>query len=377
MLLGEPFPKDDVALEASVVEELGLTPHHLRDRTIDELLATPDLDSEESLAKLRILVGMWMTAYLVSKDNIVQWCSVKMANLTLRFGNSEFAAFAYVQYGYVCVRRLKRFEEGWRYGDLAIRLSERYANIEMRGKVYFNFALVVNHWTRHMRISTDIFRQAYMYSVEAGDWTYAVYGAANIISNLLIEGKPCEKIASEAKKYFDFLRPKAEVGLNSFFLPGGYVALLNLQGKTRSADTFNCEHLHEEKLLNGLGQLPIVEAWFYSVKLRSLFFTAIWTRRKRCATSPTLLPQAFRPRSRCLRCVSIVASRLQRFMKRNPILTHGGGFWNISTNTHRTCGRGRSIALDNFLHKHWCGSLLSLNEGFSAPRSALSLSGSR
>ena len=110
-----------------------------------------------------------------------------------------------------------------------------------------------------------------MFSVEGGDWTYAVYGAANIISNLLIEGKPCAEVASEGQRYFEFLETRADVGFKSFFLPGGYVALLNLLGHTDSSDTFNCEHLNEAELLSTLGKLPIVEAWFYSAKLRSLF----------------------------------------------------------------------------------------------------------
>ncbi|MFT5470253.1 MAG: putative ATPase/signal transduction histidine kinase [Verrucomicrobiales bacterium] len=270
-LLGEDFPASEDALEASIVEELRQTPEYLDGRDIEQLLAAADLDSGETLAKLRILAGMWMSAYLVSRDGIVQWCSIKMTNLSLRFGNSEFAAFAYVQYGYVCSLRLGEFEEGWKYGDLGVRLSERYENVEMRGKVYFNFAIFVNHWTRHVGSSTALFRKGYMYSIEGGDWTYAVYGAANIISNLLIEGKPTPEVAAEGEKYFEFLRSRAEVGLKSFFLPGGYVALLNLLGQTAASNTFDCEHLNEEELLSGLGKLPIVEAWFYSAKLRSLF----------------------------------------------------------------------------------------------------------
>ena len=269
-LLGEPFPESD-ALEASIVEELRRTPQHLGDRSLDDLLDASEIDSEETLAKLRILVSMWMSAYLVSKESIVHWCSIKMTNLSLQFGNSELAAFAYVQYGYVCVMRLKEFERGWQYGNLAVRLSDRFENVEMRGRVYFNHAIFVNHWTKHISTSTDLFRKGYLFSVEGGDWTYAVYGAANIISNLLIEGKPCTEVATEGEKYLRFLRTKAEVGLKSFFLTGGYVPLLNLQGKTSGTETFDCDLLNEAELLGGLGKLPIVEGWFYSAKIRSLF----------------------------------------------------------------------------------------------------------
>jgi predicted ATPase len=88
---------------------------------------------------------MLMSAYLISKEDIVQWCSVKMTNLTLEFGNSEFASFAFVQYGYICVLRLDKFKDGYDFGKLALNLADKYPNIEMRWKVYFNFALFVNH----------------------------------------------------------------------------------------------------------------------------------------------------------------------------------------------------------------------------------------
>jgi PAS domain S-box-containing protein len=120
----------------------------------------------------------------------------------------------------------------------------------------------------------DLFSPAtsgYGFSVEGGDWTYAVYGAANIISNLLIAGAPFSEIEAEAQAYLRFLKDKATVGLNSFFLPGGYCALLNLQGKTASRESFDCEYLDEAGFLKTLGQLSIVEGWFYAVKLRSLF----------------------------------------------------------------------------------------------------------
>jgi diguanylate cyclase (GGDEF)-like protein len=280
-LLDEPFPKKD-KIESAIVGELVETPTFLANRTTENLLHANEISSPEVLAKLRVLVGMLMSAYLVSQDDIVQWCSIKMTNLTLKFGNSEFASFAYVQYGYICVLRLNKYTKGYEFGKLAIHLADQYPNLEMRGKVYFNFALFVNHWTQHISTSTDLFRTAYRLSLDSGDWTYAVYAAANIISNLLIEGKPCQDIEKEAQKYFDFLKAKAEVGFNSFFLPGGYVPLLNLIGRTKSDDSFDCMYLNEKKLLNTLGKLPIVKAWYYSAKIRSLFLF-------RCFDKATLL----------------------------------------------------------------------------------------
>lgn len=270
-LLGEDYPGSDEALELAIGKELDATPDFLRGRIPAQLLKAESLEDPETLAKLRILAGMWMSAYLVSKDSIVQWCSIRMTNLTLQHGNSEYASFAYVQYAYVCVRRLKQYEKGWDFGNLAIQLSDNYEDVEMRGRVYFNFAIFVNHWTRHVSTSTELFRKAYSFSLEAGDWTYAVYGAANILSNLLIEGKPAAEVLAEGGKYLEFLKSRAEVGFKSFFLPGGYVPLLDLLGKTEAAGNFDCNLMQEGELLSTLGKLPIVEAWFYSAKIRALY----------------------------------------------------------------------------------------------------------
>ena len=117
---------------------------------VDELLTSADISSSEDMTMLHFLVGMWMSAYLISNEKIVQWCSAKMTALTVMRGNSEFAAFAYVQYAYLCILRSNEFETGYQYGALAVELSHRYDNNEMLGKVYFNFAIFINHWTHHV-----------------------------------------------------------------------------------------------------------------------------------------------------------------------------------------------------------------------------------
>lgn len=270
-LLGESVPSLEGQLAAAVDQELTLSSRYLGGRLVADLLNAPEITSPEIGATLKTLLSLWMSAYLVSREDLVQWTSVRLANLSLQHGNSEAAAFAYVQYGYLCINRRQAFEEGYQYGQLALTLADRHENLEMRGKVYFLFGIFVCHWTKHVALATEAMRKGYLFSVEAGDWTYAVYAAANIVSNLIIAGVPCDEVETEARKYHQFLKDKAEVGLNSFFLPGAYCALLNLTGRTASPDSFDGEFLNEERFHETLGHLPIVEAWFYAVKIRCLY----------------------------------------------------------------------------------------------------------
>ena len=219
-------------------------------------------------------MSMWISAYLVANEPIVQWCSIRLANLSLQHGNSEMAAFAFVQHGFLCIARLQRFEEGYEYGELALKLADRCESLEMRGKIYFMFGMCISHWKEPCEPFHGILsRKAYAFSVEGGDWTYAVYAAIQITSNLTIAGVQCDVITAEAHKYLEFLKDKAVVGLNSFLLPSGICTLLNLQGKTVSRDDFSCQYLDEKVFLNTLcSTLPTIQAWFFAQKLRSLYY---------------------------------------------------------------------------------------------------------
>ncbi|MDX8339870.1 AAA family ATPase [Draconibacterium sp. IB214405] len=274
-LLGVKVGNDD-ELEEQIKYELTQISVNLKGREIEELTDSPEMDSEQFTAQLKILVGMWMTAYLLSRDTIVQWSSVKMTNLCLQHGNSDLASFAYIQYGFVCINRLQDFKTGYKFGEVALVLSDRYENLDIRGKVYFMFGLVISHWQKHVRYSTYAFRKAYKYSVEAGDWTYAGYGAANIISNLLIDGNPTEEIYREAKHYLDYLQNKSAEALSSFFIPGAFCALLNLMGKTKDKSTFDCEVFSEAEHLTKYYDQVIVLGWFYVVKMRSLYWYGLF-----------------------------------------------------------------------------------------------------
>ena len=271
-LLGIDVPKDNG--QELINEEISRVSLYLAGRDIAELATAKEMEAVEHKSALKILIGMWMTSYLLSENTLVEWTSVKMCNLCLRYGNSELASFAYVQYGYVCINRLQSFDMGYRFGEVAITIADHYPSLDLRGKVYFMFGLAISLWKKHVDDSTEAFRKGYIYSVEAGDWTYASYGAACIISNLLIDGHSCQETYKEANTYLDFLNDKANEALNSFFIPGGLCPILNLLEKTKDPSSFDCDYLHESNFLAHYSEQSIVLAWFYTVKIRSLYLFA-------------------------------------------------------------------------------------------------------
>jgi predicted ATPase/signal transduction histidine kinase/tRNA A-37 threonylcarbamoyl transferase component Bud32 len=268
-LLGIDVPKGDK--QKLINKELSKVPLYLAGRDIGDLANAQEMEVGEHKAALKILIGMWMSSYLLSNNAMVEWASVKMCNLCLEHGNSELASFAYVQYGYVCINRLEAFDMGYRFGEVALTIADHYPSLDLRGKVYFMFGLAISHWKKHVNDSIEAFRKGYRYSVEAGDWTYASYGAACIVSNLLTDGHSCQDVYKEAKMYLAFLKDKSSEALKSFFIPGGFCAILNLIEKTEDPSTFDCDHLNESQFLAHYNEQSIVLAFFYAVKIRSLY----------------------------------------------------------------------------------------------------------
>ena len=270
-LLGVNLPDDDDDLEKYLEEELEQVGTSLGKRKIINLEGAPELKSEEHIVLLRLLMATWVTAYFLSRNTAVQWASVKMCNVSLQNGNSELASFAYVQYGFVCISRMKEFETGYQFGEIALRLSDKYANLYIRGKVYFLFAVMIHHWKKHVSLATEYFKKAYLLSVETGDWAYAGYCAVNIITSQVITGHPIQSIYEEAKPYFEFLKNKADEVLNNCYIPGGISVLLNLMGRTKDKSSFDCDYFNEEAFHKTYDDQPIALGWFYAAKIRSLY----------------------------------------------------------------------------------------------------------
>ncbi|WOC28754.1 AAA family ATPase [Pseudoalteromonas sp. N1230-9] len=267
--LTPPSELDD--LDSQIANEISLIDTYLAHRSIDSLSDSTPLKDEKVLALLDTLTSLWITAYLLSDEDVVQWASVKMCRLCLEHGRCEQSAFAYILYGYVCVNRLNEFNKADEFGKVALKIADNYSNLALRGKVYFMYGLTICHWSNHLSLSTKSFRKSYQFSCQAGDWTYASYAAVNIISNLIIEGAPCDQIFSEADNYLSFLKEKNEESTKSFFIPGAYVPLLHFMGKCDNNNSFDCDIFNEQEHLICAEDSPITQAWYFYAKVRALY----------------------------------------------------------------------------------------------------------
>ncbi|MDJ0842552.1 MAG: serine/threonine-protein kinase PknK, partial [Acidobacteriota bacterium] len=126
--LGYAIPDTEEAVEALLKEDLSKIPKLLGKREIAGLIDAPMMTDPKHKLAMRLLAGMWTTAYLLSKMNLVTWCTVEMTNLSLEHGNSDISAFGYVNYAFYEGSVMGNYGRGYEYGKLGVALSEKFPN---------------------------------------------------------------------------------------------------------------------------------------------------------------------------------------------------------------------------------------------------------
>jgi len=262
---------DDGQVADLLEQELATVSGLLGERGIDALQDAPEMADPRQTAIMDILMGLWTSAYLASRLELVAWASCKMTSISLQHGNSRLASFGYMNYAFVCVSMLGRYEDGHRIGQAAIRLAEHYDDLLLRGKVYLLFAVFLNHWRAPLAESHAYSLKAFPLLVENGDWTYASYCAEFIISDATIWGKRCEENLAEARRYLPFLENNVPVVLEEFVRPACLNPILQLLGRTRGDHTFDDDRFEEQAFLRDYQANPLALSYYYTAKLRSLY----------------------------------------------------------------------------------------------------------
>lgn len=276
-LLGVQLDENE-SITALLNQELERVPALLAGREIESLYDAPAMESSVHASIMDILMRLWTSAYLDSQLELVAWASCKMTNISLEHGNSSLTSYGYMNYGFVCVALLGQYDTGHRFGQVALRLADRFDNALLRGKVNLLFAVFVNHWRAPLASSLDYSLKSFPLLVENGDWTYAGYCAEFIVSDPTIWGMRCDEILELAQRYMPFLENNAPVVVEEFFRPACLNPVLQLVGQTHGDDTFDDDDFQEARFVREYQDNHLALSYFYTAKLRSLYWFGHWEK---------------------------------------------------------------------------------------------------
>ncbi len=240
-------------------------------KDVKDLCLIADMSNQDKLAAMSILKQLPDPAYFLDMDLLVL-LSIKMVNFSLIYGNTDTSPFAYSLYGTVLAGAFNNIESGHEYGEMALKLNEKYNNPTLRHKSLFTFHTFISHWKMHLEKDVVPMKENFQLCVENGDLVFACYTLAMSIIKTAIRGVQLDELIKDAGKNLDFIQQAKEKNSAIYNTVTLRMALC-LKGLTKELTSFADDNYDEDAHViqmqkeNNLVPLNV----YYIFKLQALY----------------------------------------------------------------------------------------------------------
>ena len=225
-MLGFDMPEE--AVTNVIMEEMNLVKKNIGNREVEELIDLPELSDPKKLATARILMSLSSVVY-TSAPKYLPVIIFKMVNLSLKHGNSIYSPFAYVAYGLILCGRLGEIETGCRFGELALKIINKYTTEVLKAKVYYIVGDFINHWKNHYREDLPYLLESYRIGSETGDILFASYAVNHYIITSFLMGEPLIELKEKIDKYYEIIQRYQQLSVIQEYQLWGQM-VVNLMG---------------------------------------------------------------------------------------------------------------------------------------------------
>ena len=199
-MLGVNLPKKPN--NVSIMIGLITTKLALGRKQVEDLAELPQMNEPYKIAAIRILMNV-VPATFTASPALFPLIIFKMVTISIKYGNSPLSAYGYCMYGMIMCGILGDINNGYRFGQLALNLLEKFHSIEVKSKVNFLFNAFVRHWKEHIKETIEPYLEAFQASLKTGDLEYACNSANGHCYNLFWKGQHLEVVAKTQKQYID------------------------------------------------------------------------------------------------------------------------------------------------------------------------------
>ena len=212
--------------------------------TLEELDTIPEMTDPYQLASLKILAIMTGPAYMGNSE-LLPYIVFRLLNLSLEYGHSTLAGYAYGMYSLLLCGPLNNIELGYHAGLLSSELREKFPDKEFRCKIKLLFN-ISRHWKEPARNCLD-FIDAIQEGLDVGDVVYAGYCSLWIASYLFFMGEPLVDIENK-QFYYAALMQKYKQYHSLYPILSWRQLTLNLQGRAENVLVLSGESFDEDRM---------------------------------------------------------------------------------------------------------------------------------
>ena len=243
-LLGVRIP--DKPTTRHIVGGLMATKGLLAFRRVESLAELPVMTDELDLTRMRLLLLVAQAAYTARPD-VFATAVFRSVILSIRRGNSPYAIDGYLSYGIILCGVTGDVATGYKFGELALTLLDRFDARSQRPSALFLFNGFISHWRNHYRETFAPLREAYQKGLEVGDINFSGLAAFDYTFQAYWAGEPLHELERELTSYadvFQALKQENIVRLLSMY----HQTATNLIAGEATPDKLTGEHFDEDAL---------------------------------------------------------------------------------------------------------------------------------
>lgn len=247
------------------VADLARLKWRMRGRKIAALLELPECRDDNMRTALRLIGALLKAAYQIRPELCVA-SAVKAVNLSLVHGTTEDNAVAYLVFGGIFLGGvLGRHQAGYEFGQLALAMNERFANLKQRSEINFVAGYFTHFWLKPARETESYYRAAYESGLRTGDFFHLSCAACTLVESQFLRGVALPEVGRLGGEYLALMR---RIGSSEH--AGAITAVLraiaNLEGQTDNPASFGDARFDEAAFADQLGHYTLKHfAHFYFV----------------------------------------------------------------------------------------------------------------
>ncbi len=239
-------------------------------RSIDSLIDLPFASEPRIQAAMRILSVFWAAA-VFTDANLSDLHLGRMVNLSLVHGNTDSAVMGYAWWGVTLISTFHSFEDGYRFGKLALDLVERHGFRAYRAKALYTLELM-SFWSEHIEQAFKYVQSAFIAAVDSGDLPVACYCCNHAVTILLTQGVHLDVVFAESERRRAFAAQARFQDVVDIIV-GSQRLIETMRGNTYHGNTFSSQGFDEQAYEATLTseRMACMVFWYWIHKMQARF----------------------------------------------------------------------------------------------------------
>jgi PAS domain S-box-containing protein len=248
----------------------------LGNRPIESLFDLPPMSDAAIRATMEVL-GELQGPASWTDQKLTHLLLLRMANLSIRHGNTDASAVAYAHLNAVLGPRFGEYAAGYRFGLVGLDLVDKKGLDRAKPRVYRTVGAWVVPWVRHLREARPLLRRALE---SAEHWRplpyYKMWIYSSLVTHDLASGEPLADVQLEAEEPRRRLAQRDPAGLVVDLMMGQRGLICTLRGLTAVFGSFGDEEVDELRLAQHLesdADLARGACWYWIRKLQAYVYS--------------------------------------------------------------------------------------------------------